>query len=76
VKHYYVKKVCIFGADSCGKSTLAMKFAKLQYEAVNSMVYFANKVLICDTDNITTEVYSQVYCGYVLEKIKLKSKMN
>ena len=105
VKHYYIKKVCIFGPDSCGKSTLAMKlakfyktafvpeiarnmfewsdllinnlninhleqFAKLQGEAVNSMTYFANKVLICDTDNITTQVYSEVYCGYVTEEIK------
>ena len=111
VKHYYVKKVCIFGADSCGKSTLAMKlakhyetafvpeiarnmfewsdlmidnlninhleqFAKLQYEAVSSMMYFANKVLICDTDNITTQVYSQVYCGYVTEEIKRYEKVN
>lgn len=105
VKPFYVKKVCIFGPDSCGKSTLTMnlakyfktsfvpelarcmfewsdlliddlnmnhleQFAKLQYEAVNSMKHFANKVLFCDSDNITTQIYSEVYCGYVTEEIK------
>jgi len=105
VKPFYVKKVCVYGADSCGKSTLATnlakhyktafvpeiarnmfewadllidnlnmnhleQFAKLQSEAVKSMVYFADKVLICDTDNITTQVYSQVYCGQITDEIK------
>jgi len=105
VKPFYVKKVCVYGPDSCGKSTLAVnlakhyktafvpeiarnmfewgellidnlninhleQFAKLQSEAVKSMVYFADKVLICDTDNITTQVYSQVYCGQITDEIK------
>jgi HTH-type transcriptional repressor of NAD biosynthesis genes len=105
VKPFYTKKVCIYGPDSCGKSSLTMdlakfyktafvpelarsmfdwsdllidnlnishleQFAKLQYEAVNSMKYFANKVLFCDSDNITTQIYSEVYCGCVTEEIK------
>jgi len=105
VKPFYVKKVCIYGSDSCGKSTLTIdlahyyktafvpevarcmfdwsdllidyldinhleQFAKMQYEAVNSMEHFANKVLFCDSDNITTQIYSQIYCGYITEEIK------
>jgi HTH-type transcriptional regulator, transcriptional repressor of NAD biosynthesis genes len=104
VKHYYVKKVCVYGPDSCGKSTLTTdlakhyktafvpeiarnmfewsnlhidnlninqleQFARLQSEAVKSMVHFADKVLICDTDNITTQIYSEVYCGQITEEI-------
>jgi HTH-type transcriptional repressor of NAD biosynthesis genes len=105
VKPFYVKRVCIYGPDSCGKSTLTIdlakyyktafvpelarnmfewsdlqidnlnmnqleQFAKMQYEAVNSMKHFSNKVLFCDSDNITTQVYSEVYCGYVTDEIK------
>lgn len=105
VKPYYVKRVCIYGSDSCGKSTLTIdlakhyktafvpevarnmfewsdldinnlninhleQFAKLQFEAVNCMKPFANKILFCDSDNITTQIYSDVYCGYVTEEIK------
>jgi HTH-type transcriptional repressor of NAD biosynthesis genes len=105
VRPFYTKKVCVFGPDSCGKSTLTIdlakhyktsfvpelarcmfdwsgllihdlnmnqleQFAKMQYEAVNSMTHFANKILFCDSDNITTQIYSEVYCGYVTEDIK------
>lgn len=105
VKPYFVKKVCIYGADSCGKSTLTERlakhyktafvpelarnlidwgdlniddlqlihleqFAKMQYEAVMSMQYFANRVLFCDSDNLTTQIYSSVYCGEITEGIK------
>lgn len=105
VKPYYVKKVCIYGSDSCGKSTLTIdlakyyktafvpelarnmfewsdlqtenlninhleQFAKLQYDAVLSMTHFANKILLCDSDNITTQVYSMVYCGFITDEIK------
>ncbi|MDP4145270.1 MAG: AAA family ATPase [Bacillota bacterium] len=105
VKPYYVKSVCIYGPDSCGKSTLTMdlakhykttfvpelarsmfewadlaidnlninhleQFAKMQYEAVESMKSFADKILICDSDNITTQIYSEVYCGSVTDEIK------
>ncbi|MGE5628462.1 MAG: AAA family ATPase [Solirubrobacterales bacterium] len=110
VKPYYVKRICIFGPDSCGKSTLTIdlakhykttfvpelarsmfewsslliedlnmnhleQFAKMQYEAVNSMTYFANKILFCDSDNITTQIYSEVYCEFVSEDVK-KYEMN
>lgn len=105
VKPFYVKKVCIYGPDSCGKSTLTMdlakyyktafvpeiarnmfewsdllidnlnmnhleQFAKMQYEAVNSMKNFADRILFCDSDNITTQIYSDVYCGYITDEIK------
>lgn len=105
VKHYYIKKVCIYGPDSCGKSTLTLRlakhyktayvpelarnmfewsdllmedlnlnhleqFAKVQYEAVMSMTYFANKILLCDSDNLTTQIYSEVYCGQITEVTK------
>lgn len=105
VKPHYVKKICVFGPDSCGKSTLAIdlakhyntsfvpelarsmfewsnlsldnlnmnhleQFGKMQYEAVTSMTHFANKILFCDSDNITTQVYSEVYCGYVTDDVK------
>lgn len=46
------------------------QFAKIQYEAVNSMRYFSNKLLFCDSDNITTQIYSEVYCGYVTDEVK------
>jgi HTH-type transcriptional repressor of NAD biosynthesis genes len=105
IKPYFIKKVCIYGSDSCGKSTLTIdlakhyktayvpelarnliewgdlnidnlalshleQFAKIQYETVMSTRHFANKVLFCDSDNITTQIYSDVYCGAVTEKIK------
>lgn len=65
---------CMFEWSDLFMDNLNMKhleqFAKLQYEAVNSMEHFANKVLFCDSDNITTQIYSKVYCGYVNEEIK------
>ena len=111
VKYYYVKKVCIYGPDSCGKSTLSMgmakhyktayapeiarnmfewsnlhidnlninqleQFARLQSETVKSMLHFANKMLICDTDNITTQIYSEVYCGEVTDEIRKYENLN
>jgi HTH-type transcriptional repressor of NAD biosynthesis genes len=111
VKYYYVKKVCIYGPDSCGKSTLSMgmakhyktayvpeiarnmfewsnlhidnlninqleQFARLQSETVKSMLHFANKMLICDTDNITTQIYSEVYCGEVTDEIRKYDNIN
>lgn len=47
--------------DDLNMNQLA-QFARLQYEAVNSMKHFADKLLFCDSDNITTQVYSEVYC--------------
>jgi len=105
VKPYFNKKICIYGSDSCGKSTLTMdlakyykttyvpelarniiewgnldcdnlktihldQFAKMQYEAIKSMNNIANKLLICDSDNITTQIYSNVYCGEVTDETR------
>lgn len=106
VKPYFVKKVCIYGSDSVGKSSLTLKlgnhyktaivpemarnlinygkldidnlninhleqFAKIQSETVKSMTYFADKLLFCDSDNLTTQIYSEVYCNEVTDKIKM-----
>lgn len=97
VKPYFVKKICIYGAESTGKSTLANKLAKhydtvavpevaremlvsndftiddiirigvAQTERVLEMSKVANKLLFCDTDVITTEVYSKHYLDVIPE---------
>lgn len=99
-KPYYIKKVCIFGPESCGKSTLTKllakhfetafvpemarymidngiigmddlkikhldQFAKIQTAMVESMTNFANKLLYCDTDILTTEIFSEEYFGRI-----------
>ncbi len=97
VRPYFVKKICFFGAESTGKSTIAKKMAAryqtvsvpevaremitsndftvddiirigyAQTQRVVDMAAVANKVLFCDTDVITTEVYSQHYLGVTPE---------
>ena len=104
VRPYFVKKVCIYGPESTGKSTLAIKLAsRFQTEYVPevarefissndftvddiiaiALTHFsrieektktANKILICDTDVITTQIYCRHYLNvvpdilYTLEK--------
>lgn len=88
---YFVKKVCFFGPESTGKSTMAKHFANLyntefvpevsrelitsndftmddiirigeaQTQRVIDRSRTANKLLFCDTDLITTEIYSRHY---------------
>lgn len=97
VRPYFVKKICFFGAESTGKSTLALKMAQryhtvsvpevaremitsndftvddivrighAQTNRVLDLSRVANKLLFCDTDLITTEVYSQHYLGVIPE---------
>lgn len=87
--------VCLYGPESTGKSTLAIRLAEhyrtefvpevakefitsndftvddiiaigqAQTERVKSKLKTANKVLICDTDLITTQIYSRHYLGIV-----------
>lgn len=92
VRPYFTKKVCLYGPESVGKTTLARQLAehyqtifvpevardlitsnegltaedfvrigRAQTEAVLNAIPRANKVLICDTDLITTELYAQIY---------------
>lgn len=95
VRPYFVKKVCFYGPESTGKSSTAIRMAKLyntvsvpevaremivtndftvddiirigkaQTERVNDLVKKANKILFCDTDLITTEIYSRHYLGVI-----------
>lgn len=91
VKPYFVKRVCIYGAESTGKSILTKNLAehfstvyvpemarnilgerhclaedipviaRTQSKAVNKALPKANKLLFCDTDLITTQIYSIYY---------------
>ena len=99
VRPFFLKKVCFFGAESTGKSTMAMRVAEhynteyvpeVAREIVTSNRFdvsdilrigeeqakrvlqksqSANKVLICDTDVITTQIYSQQYLHHVPEQL-------
>lgn len=95
VRPYYVKRVCIFGPESTGKSTLARDLAshfqtvhvpefarglldpkqgvceasdipliaRGQLAAEDALARRANKLLICDTDALTTTIWSDVLFG-------------
>jgi HTH-type transcriptional repressor of NAD biosynthesis genes len=95
VRPFFVKKICFFGPESTGKSTMTKKIAEhfntefvpeVAREFVTSNVFTAediatiaiehykrivektknaNKLLLCDTDAITTEIYSQHYLNTV-----------
>lgn len=91
VRPYFVRRVCLFGPESTGKTTLAKllaetfstvmvpEFARTHLEAQGgkitpadipliargqiaaekALARHANRVLICDTDLLTTELWSQ-----------------
>ena len=97
VKPYFVKKICFYGSESTGKSTMAKRMAELYQtefvpevarEIISSNVFtledivtigyahaarieekarIANKILFCDTDAITTQIYSVHYLDAVPE---------
>jgi HTH-type transcriptional repressor of NAD biosynthesis genes len=95
VRPYFVKRVCVFGPESTGKSTLARDLAK-EFDTVYAWEYArplldpqggkcyeadiprivrgqvateealaarANRVMFCDTDVLTTTVWSDVLFG-------------
>jgi HTH-type transcriptional repressor of NAD biosynthesis genes len=95
VRPFFVKKICLYGPESTGKSTMAKRLAELynteyvpevarefittndftaddiikigkaQTQRVIDKSKTANKILFCDTDLITTEIYSQHYLQMV-----------
>lgn len=97
VRPFFVKKICFYGPESTGKSTMAKYFANLhetefvpevarelissndftlddiirighaQTDRVKEKLKTANKFLFCDTDLITTQIYSKKYLGVVPE---------
>ncbi len=99
VRPYFTKKVCLYGPESVGKTTLSFQLAnyfqtivahevareeltsnefdiekiieigKKQTNLVKQRLQGANKVLFCDTDLITTQIYSQQYFGKVPQEL-------
>ena len=95
VKPYFVKKICFYGPEITGKSTMAKAMAEkyktefvpevarelitsnefslediirighAQTDRVKEKSKTASKILFCDTDLITTEIYSQHYLKQV-----------
>jgi NadR type nicotinamide-nucleotide adenylyltransferase len=95
VRPHYLKRVCIFGPESTGKSTLARDLAEHfdtayvheyarplldfkdgrcdysdieliargQAAAEDALAPSANRVLFCDTDPLTTTLWSEVFFG-------------
>ena len=91
VRPYFVKKVCFYGPESTGKTTMAKHLAEVyhtefvpevsremitandfteddiirighaQTQRILEKIKTANKILFCDTDLITTQIYSQTY---------------
>ncbi|HEY0653074.1 MAG TPA: AAA family ATPase [Chryseosolibacter sp.] len=91
VKPYFVKKICFYGAESTGKSTMAKIMAgkyntvfvpevaremitsndftlddiitigHAHFQRIIDATQTANKILFCDTDVLTTQIYSQHY---------------
>jgi len=91
VRPFFVKKICFYGSESTGKSTMAKRMAAIyktefvpevarelitsndftaediihighaQTQRVIDKSKKANKILFCDTDVITTQIYSYHY---------------
>ncbi|MBT1686739.1 AAA family ATPase [Dawidia soli] len=97
VRPYFVRKICIYGPESTGKSTLTQRLAAhyqtefvpevarelitsndftaddivrighAQHARIEQKLQTANKLLFCDTDVITTQLYSRHYLNIVPE---------
>ncbi|MFA5888149.1 MAG: AAA family ATPase [Candidatus Nanoarchaeia archaeon] len=101
-KPYFLKRVCIFGPESTGKTTIAknlaayfktiavpeyarglldLKGGKCDYEDIeliargqiaseDALARQANRILFCDTDILTTEIWSDILFGKCPQWIK------
>lgn len=97
VRPYFVKKICLYGAESTGKSTMTLQLAEryettsvpevarefltsnnftvddiirighAQIDRIKEKLLTANKILFCDTDTITTQIYSNHYLKTIPE---------
>jgi HTH-type transcriptional regulator, transcriptional repressor of NAD biosynthesis genes len=95
VQPFFVKKICIFGSESTGKSTLTrdlaehfnttyaheiardllednditiddiLRIGRAQTALVQHKTQSANKLLFCDTDLITTQIYANIYLNEI-----------
>lgn len=95
VRPYFVKKICLYGPESVGKTTLAQQLAaayqtlfvpemarnlitsnnltindfirigQAQTDAVKAAERQANRLLFCDTDVITTQIYADIYLRHI-----------
>jgi HTH-type transcriptional regulator, transcriptional repressor of NAD biosynthesis genes len=105
VRPFFVKKICLYGSESVGKTTLAQQLAeyygttwvpemardllgdrKCEYEDFVPIARLqtlealrqtqkANRLLICDTDVITTELYARIYFDDCPEEVIEWQKM-
>lgn len=101
VRDYYLKRVCIFGPESCGKSTLAKDLAQLfkttyvqeyartylelkngelqqqdlpviargQGASEDALARRGKRVLFCDTDPLTTQIWSEFLYGQADDEV-------
>jgi NadR type nicotinamide-nucleotide adenylyltransferase len=102
VRPYFVRRVCVFGPESTGKSTLAQRLAQRfgtvavpeyartllesqggkldesdipriaqgQAASEDALAFAANRVLICDTDVLTTVIWSETLFGSCPETVR------
>lgn len=96
---FFVAKVCLYGAESTGKSTLTQRLSQhyntthvpevaremitsnefsikdiiaignAHHERIEQQSRLANKLLFCDTDAITTQIYSRHYLGVIPDEL-------
>lgn len=96
---FFVKKICVYGPESTGKSTLTLRLAdrfqttsvpevaremlttndftvddiiaigRAHDERITRQSILANRLLFCDTDVITTQIYSRHYLGVIPEEL-------
>lgn len=104
VRPYFVKKICLYGPESVGKTVLSEKLAayfntvfvpeaareiltsndideaiitrigERQTGLIKEKTALANKLLFCDTDLITTQIYARHYLGFVPEVLQQLEK--
>lgn len=106
VRPYFVKRICVFGPESTGKSTLARDLAN-HYQTVHvpefarpwldprqgvcdvvdipiiargqlasedALARQANRLLFCDTDVLTTTIWSEVLFGGCPEAVRQEAR--